>query len=103
MNLLICYTELAEYTIACVNEFIEQTGAKVHIIKWPVKDEAPFKFANLNSNITFYERNKFNDESLLELAKKIGLKPKRRIEFYTGKIDCRLFEYELYAGSREKK
>jgi putative N6-adenine-specific DNA methylase len=39
----------------------------------------------------------------LELAKKIGLKPKRRIEFYTGKIDCRLFEYELYAGSREKK
>lgn len=39
----------------------------------------------------------------LELAKKIGLKPKRRIEFFTSKIDCRLFEYELYAGSREDK
>jgi putative N6-adenine-specific DNA methylase len=39
----------------------------------------------------------------LELAKKIGLKSKRRIEFYTGKIDCRLFEYELYAGSRVVK
>ncbi|MBC7937250.1 MAG: class I SAM-dependent RNA methyltransferase [Rhizobacter sp.] len=39
----------------------------------------------------------------LELAKKIGLKPKRRIEFYTSKIDCRLLEYELYAGSRETK
>ncbi|MBL0337546.1 MAG: class I SAM-dependent RNA methyltransferase [Chitinophagaceae bacterium] len=37
----------------------------------------------------------------LELAKKIGLKAKRRIEFYTSKIDCRLFEYELYSGSRE--
>lgn len=37
----------------------------------------------------------------LDLAKKIGLKPKRRIEFYTAKIDCRLLEYELYAGSRE--
>ncbi len=36
----------------------------------------------------------------LELAKKIGLKPSRRIEFYTGKIDCRLFEYELYAGTK---
>jgi putative N6-adenine-specific DNA methylase len=36
----------------------------------------------------------------LELAKKIGLKPKRRIEFYTSKIDCRLFEYELYAGTK---
>ncbi|MFC4263814.1 class I SAM-dependent RNA methyltransferase [Ferruginibacter yonginensis] len=39
----------------------------------------------------------------LELAKKIGLKPKRRIEFYTSKIDCRLFEYELYAGTRDAK
>jgi putative N6-adenine-specific DNA methylase len=38
----------------------------------------------------------------LELGKKIGLKPKRRIEFYTSKIDCRLFEYELYAGTREE-
>ena len=36
----------------------------------------------------------------LELAKKIGLKPSRRIEFYTSKIDCRLLEYELYSGTR---
>ncbi|MFL9483988.1 class I SAM-dependent RNA methyltransferase [Chitinophagaceae bacterium LWZ2-11] len=37
----------------------------------------------------------------LELAKKIGLKAKRRIEFYTSTIDCRLLEYELYEGSRK--
>jgi putative N6-adenine-specific DNA methylase len=36
----------------------------------------------------------------LNLAKKIGLKANRRIEFYTSKIDCRLLEYELYAGTR---
>ena len=36
----------------------------------------------------------------LELAKKIGLKPSRRIEFYTSKIDCRLLEYELYVGTK---
>jgi putative N6-adenine-specific DNA methylase len=36
----------------------------------------------------------------LDLAKKIGLKPKRKIEFYTSKIDCRLLEYELYAGTK---
>lgn len=36
----------------------------------------------------------------LDLAKKIGLKPKRRIEFFTSTIDCRLFEYELYSGTR---
>ncbi len=39
----------------------------------------------------------------LELAKKTGLKASRRIEFYTSTIDCRLFEYELYAGSRKEK
>ena len=39
----------------------------------------------------------------LELAKKIGLKAKRRIEFYTSTIDCRLLEYELYSGSRQEK
>lgn len=38
----------------------------------------------------------------LDLAKKIGLKAKRRIEFYNSKIDCRLLEYELYEGTRRK-
>ena len=39
----------------------------------------------------------------LELAKKIGLKAKRRIEFYTSTIDCRLLEYELYEGTRDTR
>ncbi|MEO6831113.1 MAG: class I SAM-dependent RNA methyltransferase [Chitinophagaceae bacterium] len=38
----------------------------------------------------------------LELAKHIGLKAKRRIEFFSSKIDCRLLEFELYAGSKRK-
>ncbi|MBX2964353.1 MAG: class I SAM-dependent RNA methyltransferase [Cyclobacteriaceae bacterium] len=38
----------------------------------------------------------------LDLAKKIGLKAKRRIEFYSAKLDCRLLEYELYSGSKVK-
>ncbi|MFB6457883.1 class I SAM-dependent RNA methyltransferase [Chitinophaga sp. Hz27] len=39
----------------------------------------------------------------LDLAKKIGLKAKRRIEFYNATIDCRLLEYELYAGTRDPR
>ncbi len=35
-----------------------------------------------------------------DLAKKIGLKASKKIEFYNGKLDCRLLEYELYDGSR---
>ncbi len=36
----------------------------------------------------------------MELAKKVGLRAKRRIEFYNSKIDCRLLEYELYKGKK---
>ncbi|MFB5945519.1 THUMP domain-containing class I SAM-dependent RNA methyltransferase [Albibacterium profundi] len=34
------------------------------------------------------------------LAKKIGLRASRKTEFYNGKLDCRLLEYELYEGSK---
>lgn len=37
----------------------------------------------------------------LELAKKVGLKASRRIEFWNGTIDCRLLKYEMYEGKRE--
>lgn len=35
------------------------------------------------------------------LAKKVGLRTKRRIPFFSGPIECRLLEYELYEGSRK--
>jgi putative N6-adenine-specific DNA methylase len=35
-----------------------------------------------------------------ELAKKIGLRASRRMEFRNAKIDCRLLKYEMYAGTR---
>jgi len=35
------------------------------------------------------------------LAKKVGLKARRRVEFFNGAIECRLLEYELYEGSRK--
>lgn len=39
----------------------------------------------------------------MDLAKKIGLRASRKIEFYNGKLDCRLLEYELYAGTRRQE
>lgn len=35
-----------------------------------------------------------------DLAKKIGLRASRRFEFFNGKLDCRLLQYELYDGSK---
>jgi len=37
-----------------------------------------------------------------DLAKKIGLAASRRIEFYNGKLDCRLLEYTIYDGSKRE-
>jgi putative N6-adenine-specific DNA methylase len=35
-----------------------------------------------------------------DLAKKVGLKARRRVPFFNGAIECRLLEYDLYEGSR---
>ncbi len=37
------------------------------------------------------------------LAKKVSLKPKRTFQFFNSGIECRLFEYELYEGTRKFK
>jgi len=39
----------------------------------------------------------------LDLAKKVGLRAKRKVQFFNGGIECRLLEYELYEGSRKDK
>ncbi len=39
----------------------------------------------------------------LELAKKVGLKAKKRHIFFNGNIECRLLAYDLYEGSRRKE
>ncbi len=37
----------------------------------------------------------------LDLAKKVGLRAKRKTPFFNGEIECRLMEYELYEGTRD--
>lgn len=39
----------------------------------------------------------------MRLAKRIGLKTKRRIPLFNGRIECRLLLFELYAGTRKQK
>jgi len=38
-----------------------------------------------------------------KLAKRVGLRTKSRRIFFNAKIECRLLEYELYAGTRKQK
>jgi len=38
-----------------------------------------------------------------DLAKKVGLRTRRKMKFFNSSIECRLLEYELYEGSRKLK
>lgn len=38
-----------------------------------------------------------------QLAKKVGLRTKRKLPFWNGDIECRLLKYELYRGSVKQK
>jgi 23S rRNA (guanine2445-N2)-methyltransferase len=38
-----------------------------------------------------------------ELAKSIGLRPRRRIVLFNGPIECRLLRFDLYEGTREAR
>ncbi len=39
----------------------------------------------------------------VDLAKRVGLKTRRRLIFFNGEIECRLLEYELYEGSYQER
>ena len=70
-RVLILYTEIAGYTITCIDETTElYPNIEFHIIRWPVNKEAPFQF-DLNS-LSIYERNDFTNEQLLELSHNIN-------------------------------
>jgi putative N6-adenine-specific DNA methylase len=38
-----------------------------------------------------------------DLAKKVGLRTRRRLSFFNGPIECRLLEFDLYEGSRRSQ
>lgn len=68
-TILFLYTELAAYTIACLQKLSEQ-GVEVHLVRYPVNQEAPFAFENSNA-IHFYERKEFTKKGLEELVEKL--------------------------------
>lgn len=71
-KVLILYTELAAYTLACLREFCTRfQDAEIHLVRWPLNKEAPFDFS-FSDAIKIYERKDFDRESLKTLASKIN-------------------------------
>ncbi len=68
-RIIFLYTEIAEYFLACCKALLNE-DVEIHIVRFPVNKEAPFKFV-FSEGITVYERNNYNDSQLLELVIKI--------------------------------
>jgi len=63
------YTEIATYFTACCDEL--QKHAEVHVIRYPVNKEAPFKFEGSPHAVKYYERKDLNLEGLKQLVANI--------------------------------
>ena len=95
MTYLFLYTELAGYFESCINQLAKNADS-IHIVRFPVNAEAPFKF-NFPENVTVYERNNYTTDQLIKLAK--SLQPD--IIFGSGWVDkgylkvCRHFKGKI--------
>ena len=70
MKFLFLYTELADYFLKCCEELTKE--GEVHIVRWPVNNEAPFKFA-YPEKIKVYDKNNYKLSELKSLI--AGIKP----------------------------
>lgn len=70
-KLLILYTEYAPYLHSCLLKFSQQYNYEVHIVRYPLDKNAPFKFSD-SSLIKFYERNQLDKNGLRDLYKKLN-------------------------------
>jgi glycosyltransferase involved in cell wall biosynthesis len=66
---LFLYTELAAYILNCCEKL--SLSAEVHIVRWPVNKEAPFKFSP-SSALQLYDRKTLSDQALIELTERIA-------------------------------
>ena len=72
-NILFLSFELSGYFMACVKALVQNHQVTAHIIRYPINPTAPFKF-NDYDNVQFYERKKYNQSELIELANRINPK-----------------------------
>ena len=82
MKILVLYSEMAGYFLACIRRYAELYPAKIHIVRWKVNAEAPFEFQE-QDDIQWYAREDFDANQLVELGKTI----QPDLVYVTGWID----------------
>lgn len=70
-RVLVLYTELAPYVLACLDALVACTGAQIDLVRWPINAEAPFQLED-HPGITMHDRRTMDDAALLDLAGHVG-------------------------------
>jgi len=81
-KVLFLYTELAGYFLSCVEALVQQYAVEVHIVRWPLNQEAPFQF-DVPAGVQVYERQNYTREQLIRLCQEIA----PRLVFCSGWVD----------------
>lgn len=71
LRILILYTELASYTLACIDELAKR-DTEIKIVRWPINKEAPFDF-KFPESVEVIDRDKIDVDGLLSLS--LNFKP----------------------------
>lgn len=124
-------SDISEEAIKCASYNARMAGVD-HLIKFEVSDFSISYLPNSTSLIFFnppYGQRLGDDEELLplyksigdflkkrcagstgavfsanvELAKYIGLKPSRKIDFFSAQLPCKLFLFNMYSGTKKQK
>lgn len=65
MKLLILYSEIAGYTLACLDQLLRREHIHVRLIRWPVNAEAPFHF-EFGERMEVIDRSTLSQQALNE-------------------------------------
>ena len=81
-KVLFLYSEISPYLMSGIERLAVDHGAEVHIVRWPINQEAPFLFAAI-PGVTIHERSAFSTDALRRFA--ATLRPD--IVFASGWVD----------------
>ncbi len=68
MKILILYSELAGYTIACLDRLMQEPHMQVKLVRWPVNKEAPFEF-DFGEGLEVFDRSTLSQAELDQIVK----------------------------------
>lgn len=70
-KVLFLYSEISPYLISGIERLATGHGVEVHLVRWPINQEAPFRFKEI-PGVVIHERTAFSKQALRRFAAELG-------------------------------